>query len=187
MTGDLFHLRKFISDSYFAGVIVTGASLTLLVLFSFFDKKYEKYLLWERKNAQIESERKTELFTSNIRESLILKKRKILHSEIKQNHSSDEDLIPPQIEIPDYESLEITDIDEAQPIRLSMFKDLKYPLIWMSIYLFAITSLIETIWYSMITKLLIKKFKYSLIQSNKLIFVQTILGIFLIPVMALYS
>ena len=79
------------------------------------------------------------------------------------------------------------EVDEAQPIRMSMFKDLKYPLIWMNIYLFAITSVLETLWYSMITKLLIKRFSYSLIESNKLTFYQTICGIILIPFSAVYS
>jgi MFS family permease len=68
-----------------------------------------------------------------------------------------------------------------------MFKDLKYPLIWLNIYLFAITSLLETIWYSMITKLMIKRFHYSLIESNELTFYQTMGGILLIPISAVYS
>lgn len=206
MTGELFHYRKFVSDPYLAGVAVTGISLFLLLIFAYFDKKYEKYLQCEHQVATEINDRRTEQFTIQIKETTFTHEDDMAHEfnysnsemNLKENpvqdsqkllpiHNDDEDAPYQDISNIEAEMEDITDFDEAQPIRLSMFKDLKYPLIWASIYMFAITSVLETLWYSMATKLLIKKFKYTLIESNKLVFTQTLLGIVLIPVSAVYS
>ena len=56
-TGDLFSIRKHIADSYFGGVVVTGISISLLLVFMILDKKYEPFLKWERKQAYKENEK----------------------------------------------------------------------------------------------------------------------------------
>ena len=66
MTGELFSIRKYVSDPYFGGVLVSGLSLILLLIFAVFDRKYNKFLLWERKQAARLSERRSERFTAEI-------------------------------------------------------------------------------------------------------------------------
>lgn len=85
------------------------------------------------------------------------------------------------------EEAEEEEIDEAQPIRLSMLKELKYPIIWYNIYLFSITSVMETLWFSMMTKCLMRKFDYTLTESNNLIASQSILAMVLVVICSLYS
>jgi nitrate/nitrite transporter NarK len=57
----------------------------------------------------------------------------------------------------------------------------------MNIYLFSITSVLETLWYSFITKLYIKKFNFELVEANNMIATQSVMGTILIPISALIS
>lgn len=68
-----------------------------------------------------------------------------------------------------------------------MLKELKYPIIWFNIYLFSITSVMETLWFSMMTKCLIRKFDYTLEESNNLIASQSIVAMVLVVLCSLYS
>lgn len=79
------------------------------------------------------------------------------------------------------------EVDEAQPIRWSMLKDLKYPLIWYNIYLFSITSVMETLWFSMITKCLVVKYDYKLEESNNLIASQSVVAMVLVVINSVWS
>ena len=68
-----------------------------------------------------------------------------------------------------------------------MLKELKYPIIWFNIYQISITSVMETLWFSMMTKCLMRKFDYTLTESNNLIASQSIFAMVLVVICSLYS
>ena len=212
MTNRFYSIRDRLSDSYLAGVSVTGLSIALLFIFFFVDRKYEKWLKFEFNQFKNKVEKRNTLvgeqFNKEFTKEYNLEEyneQQVTLMKLKENdkysafdsENDNEDLQAlnddndkkeedKNVNV-EMENIILDEADEAQPIKLSMFKDLKYPLVWINIYLFSITSALETIWFSFITKLIVERFGYTLMEANNLVGLQSIMGTIMIPFVAVLS